>query len=101
MELWLYELGLPRKEYVESDDAVTCQDISQRNHIHSYLITDGQYIPILPRKRPIATQNNRSTDEEQHPTAIYSFGLPVNHAKITPPVTTTYNLQQQTMFAVW
>ena len=30
-KLWLYEVSLACKKYVESDDCVTCQAISQRN----------------------------------------------------------------------
>ena len=32
-KLWLYEVSLARKEYVEPDDAVTRQAISMRNQI--------------------------------------------------------------------
>ena len=98
-ELWLNKVGLARKEYVEPDDAVTCQAISQQNQIHSFLITVGQFIPILPRKRPIATQHNRITGEEQHAASVHFFGPLAKRASVTPPVTTTDNLQQQTLFA--
>ena len=82
-ELWLYEVGLARKEYVEPDNSVTCQAISQRNQKHSFLITDGLFIPILPRKRPIiTTQNNRITDEEQHATAVHFLGPPSKRARV-------------------
>ena len=97
-ELWLYEVSLARKEYVEPDNAVTCQAISQRNQIHSFLITDGPFIPILPRERPVATQNNHITDEEQHTTAVFFFGPPAKRARVTSPVATTDNFQQQTLF---
>ena len=97
-ELWLYEVSLARKEYVEPDDAVTCQAISQRNQMQSFLIDDGPFIPILPRERTIATQNNRISDEEQHAAAVLFFGLPVKRARVTPTVATTDHLQQQTLF---
>ena len=97
-ELWLYEVSLACKGYVEPDDTVTRQAISQRNQIHSFLITDGLFIQILPRKRPVATQNNRITDEEQNAAAVLFFGPPAKRARVTPPVATTDNLPQQTLF---
>ena len=97
----MYEVSLARNEYVEPDNAVTRQTISQRNQMHSYLITDGPFIPILPRERPVATQNNRISDEEQHAATDFFFGPPAKRARVTPPVTTTDNLQQQTLFAAW
>ena len=98
-ELWLYKVSMACKKYVEPDDAVTRQAISQQNQMHSFLITDGPFIPILPRERLVATQNNRITDEEQHATAVNFFGQPTKRARVTPPVTTTINFQQQTLFA--
>ena len=99
-ELWLDEVGLARKEYVEPDDEVTCQAISQRNQMHSFLTTVRPLIPILPRKKPIATQHNRIKDEEQHAASVYFFGPPAKRTRVTSLVTTTDNLQQQTLFAV-
>ena len=92
-------MGLARKEYVEPDNAVTRQTISQRNQMHSFLKTVGPFIPILPRKRPITTQHNRITEREQHAASVHIFGPPVKRARVTPPVTTTNNLQLETMFA--
>ena len=92
-------MSLACKEYVEPDDEVTRQAISQRNQMQAFLITAGPFIPILPRKRPIATQNNRITDEEQHAAVVHFFGPPAKRARATPPVITTDNLQQQTLFA--
>ena len=91
-------MSLARKEYVKPDDAVTRQAITQQNQMHSFLITDGPFIPILPRERPVATQNNRITDEEQHAATVRFFGPPAKRARVTPPVATTDNLQQQTLF---
>ena len=88
-ELWLNEVSLAHKEYVEPDDEVTRQAISQQNQMHSFLITVGPFIPILHRKRPIATQHNRITDEEQHATSVHFFGPPAKRARVTLPVTTT------------
>ena len=93
-ELWMYQVNQACKEYVEPDDTVTCQAISQRNQMHSFLITDSPFIPILPRERSIATQNNRITDEEQHTAAVHFFGPPAKRARVTSLVTTTDNLQQ-------
>ena len=92
-------MSLARKEYVEPDHEVTCQAISQRNQTQAFLITAGPCIPILPRKRPITTKHNRITNEEQHAASVHFFGPPAKHTRITPPVTTTDNLQQQTEFA--
>ena len=69
--------------------------------MHSFLITDGLFIPIPPRERPVATQNNRILDEEQHAAAVLFFGPPAKRARVTPTVATTDNLQQQTLFTVW
>ena len=69
--------------------------------MQAFLITAGPFIPILPRKRPIATQHNRITNEEQHAASVHFFGSPAKRVTVTPPVTTTDNLQQQTLFAAW
>ena len=87
-------MGLACKEYVESGDAVICQAISQQNQMHSFLTTVGPFIPILPRKRPVATQHNSITDEEQHATSVHFFGPPAKRARVTPTVATTNNIQQ-------
>ena len=63
-KLWLYEVSLARKEYVEPDSAVTRQAISMRNQMQSFLINNGPVIPIIPRDRPVATQDNRIFNEE-------------------------------------
>ena len=69
-KLWLYEVSLTRKEYVDPDNANMRQAISQHNQMQSFLITNGPLLHIIPRKRPVASQNNRILDEEQHAAAI-------------------------------
>ena len=86
-------MSLAHKEYVESDDAVTSQVIFQRNQMHSYLIIDGPFIPILFRERSVATQNNRILDESQHAAVVLFFGPPAKRARVIPTVATTDNLQ--------
>ena len=91
-------MSLAYKEYVKPDNEVTCQAASQQNQMQAFLITDGPFIPIPPRERPVATQNNRITDGEQHAATINFFGSPAKRARVTSPVTTTDNIQQQTLF---
>ena len=87
-------MGLARKEYVEPDNEVTCQVTFQRNQMQALLITAGPFIPIPPRDRPFATQNNHITDKAQLVAAIHFFGPPAKCARVTPSMTTTDNLQQ-------
>ena len=95
-------MSLARKEYVEPDDEITRQAISIRNQVQSFLITDSPLIPIIPRDRPAATQDNRISHEEQHTAAIRFFGQPAaKHARVTPSAITTNTLLQQTLFTVW
>ena len=96
--LWLEEVSLARKEYVEPDDEVTRQAISQRNQMQAFLNITGPFVPVPPRDRPVAVQNNRITDEAQRRAAINFFGPPAQRTRVTPSVTTTDNLQQQTLF---
>ena len=91
-------MSLTRKEYVEPDDKVTHQVISQRNQMQFFLITDGPLAPIISQDRPVATQDNCISNEEQHKAAIQFFGPPAKHAQVTAPVTTTGNFQQRTLF---
>ena len=72
-KLWLYEMSLAHKEYVEPDNTITCQAISMRNQMQSFLITNDPRIPIIPRERPVATQDNCISDDEQHAVAIGSL----------------------------
>ena len=96
------EVSLARKEYVEPDDAIRHQVISTRNQMQSFRIINGPLLPIIPRKRSIAIQNNRISNKEQHAAAIRFFGpLAKRAARVTPAVTTTDNLLQQTLFTVW
>ena len=88
-------------ECVEPDDAVTRQAISMGSQVQSILITNDPLIPIIPQNRPVATQDNCISNEEQHATAIQFFGPSAKRAQITPSVTTTNILLQQTLFTVW
>ena len=97
-ELWLEEVRLARMEYVKPDDEVTWQAISQRNQIQAFLGITGPFITPPPRRRPVAVQDNRITDEAQHRAAINFFGPPTKRARVTPSVTTTDTLRQQTLF---
>ena len=85
-------------EYVEPDDDVTRQAISQRNQIQAFLGITSPFIPPPPRRRPVAVQDNRITDEAQHRAAINFFGPKAKRARVTPTVTTTDTLRQQTLF---
>ena len=72
------------------------------NQMQSFLITDGPLIPIIPWDRPVATQDNRISDEEQHVATIRFFGQPAaKRAQVTPSATTTNTLLQQTLFTAW
>ena len=73
-KLWLHEVSLARKEYVEPDDKVTRQAISMRNQMQSFLITDGPLIPIIPWDRLVATQDNHISDGKQRAATIRFFG---------------------------
>ena len=97
-ELWLEDVRLARMEYVKPDDEVTRQATSQRNQIQAFLITNGPFLPIPPRDRPVATQDNRTTNEEQHAAAIQFFGPPTKRTRVTPSVTTASTLLQRTLF---
>ena len=100
-KLWLYEVSLVCKEYVEPDDRIRRQAISMGNQMQSFLITNGPFLPIIHQKRSVATQNNRILDDKQHTAAIRFFGPPAKRAQVTPTVTTTNNIQQQTLFTIW
>ena len=96
--LWLREVRLARKEYVEPDDEVTQQAISQRNLMQTFLSIDGPLVPTTPRDRPVATQDNNITVEAQVAVGTRFFG----HQKekcLRPPsiVTTAANLLQRTL----
>ena len=92
------ELSLACKEYVEPDDEVTRQATSQCNQMQAFLNIADPFVPTPQRDRPVAVQDNRITDEAQRHAAINFFGPPAKRARVTPIVTTTDNLQQQTLF---
>ena len=95
-------MSLARKEYVEPDDEVSRQAISQRNQMQTFLITDGLLTPIIPRDRPVATQDNCITKEDQLAASIQFFGPPTaKRSQVTSIVTTTTNLMQRTLLGVW
>ena len=97
-KLWLHEVSLARKEYVEPDNEVTCQAISQRNQMQAFLITNGPFLPITSRHRPVATQDNCITNKEQHAVAILFFGPPTTRTRVSSSVTTASTLLQRTLF---
>ena len=97
-KLMLHEVSLACKEYVQADNEVTHQAISLRNQMQTFLITDSPLVPTIPRDRPVATQDNRITKEEQLAASIQFFGESVaKRARITPSASTN-NLQQRTLF---
>ena len=91
-------MSLARKEYVEADDEITCQAISQRNQMQTFLGITGPFLPSPKRDRPVATQDNRITNEEQHAAAVQFFGPPTKRTRVTPSVATASTLLQRTMF---
>ena len=76
-KLWLQEVSLALKEYVEPDNEVTCQAIPQCNQMQTFLITDGPLIPTIPRDRPVATQDNCITEDDQLAASIRFIGEPI------------------------
>ena len=97
-EFWLEEVSLAQKEYVKPDDEVTRQATSQQNQMQAFLNPAGPFVSIPPRDRPVAVQNNHITNEAQRRAATKFFGAPTWRTRVTPTVTTTDNLQQQTLF---
>ena len=53
--LWLREVELARKEYVEPDNAVTRQAIAQRRVMQTFLSIAEPLAPTTPTEQPIAT----------------------------------------------
>ena len=95
---------LARKEYVEPDSDLIRQAISMRNQMQAFLITDGPLLPVPPRNRPIATQDNRISDKEQQAASVRLCGTqlpPAKRARVSPTETHTDNLQQRTLFNSW
>ena len=70
--LWLELVCLAHREYVESTSEIIHQAISMRNQIQSFLITNYSLLPVTPRERHVATQDNQISVEEQ-PTASVRF----------------------------
>ena len=66
--------------------------------MQAFLNTTGPFVPIPPRDRPVAVQDNRITDEAQRRAAINFFGPPAKRTRVTPTVTTTDNLQVASLF---
>ena len=64
-QLWLREVQLARKEYVEPDDAVTRQAIAQRKVMQTFLRIVEPLVPTTPTERPVATQENHITEKAQ------------------------------------
>ena len=103
-KLWLKLVNLARKENVEPDSEIVCQAISMQNQMQAFLITDDPLLPIPPRNRPIATQENCISDEEQQAASVRFFGTqipPTKRARVASSVTNTANFQQRTLFNSW
>ena len=95
---------LARKEYNEPDSDIIRQAISMRNQMQAFLITDRPLLPAPPCDRPIVTQENRISDEEQQAASVRFFGTqlpPTKRARVSSSVTNTANFQQQTLFNSW
>ena len=93
-------MRLASKEYVEPDDEVTWQAISQRNQMQTFLVTDGPLVPTMPRDRPVATQDNHITDKAQVAAHTRFFGrLKEKRTQPTSIVTTATNLLQRKLQA--
>ena len=92
---------LARVQYEEPDSDIIRQAISGRNQMEAFLITNGPFLPVPPRKRPVATQDNRISNEDQQAASVQFFGtqLPApKRARITTTVAQTPLLQQQIRF---
>ena len=63
-------MSLARKEYVEPDDEITRRAISQRNQMQTFFGITGPFLPTPKRDRPVSTQENRITNEQEHAAAI-------------------------------
>ena len=66
--------------------------------MQAFLITNGPFLPIPSQDRPVATQDNGITNEEQRAAAIHYFGPPTTRTRVTPSVTTASTLFQRTLF---
>ena len=103
-QLWLKSVTLARKEYDEPDSEIVRQAISMRTQMQAFLTTDGPFLPVPPRDRPIATQEHRISVEDQQAASVRHFGIelrPKKRARVTSTVTDTENYQQRTLFNSW
>ena len=71
---WLEIVCLARADYEEPDSAIICQAIFQRNQIQEYLLTNGPLVSVPARRRPIAIQDNRISEEAQQAATAKFFG---------------------------
>ena len=72
--------------------------------MQAFLITDGPLLPVPPRDRPIATQENRISVADQQAASVRHFGIqlrPKKRARVASIVTDTENYQQRTLFNSW
>ena len=103
-KLWLKAVTLARKEYDEPDSEIVRQAISMRTQMQAFLTTDGPFLPVPPRDRPIATQEHCISVEDQQAASVRHFGIklrPKKRARVTSTVTDTENYQQRTLFNSW
>ena len=103
-KLWLKAVTLARKEYDEPDSEIVRQAISMRTQMQAFLTTDGPFLPVPPRDRPIATQEHCISVEDQQAASVWFFGIqlrPTKQARMAPSVTNTENYQQRTLFNSW
>ena len=75
---------LARADYEEPDSVIIRQAISQRNQIQEYLPTNGPLVSISARRRPIAIQDNRISEEAQQATTAKFFGTTLVSAPNLP-----------------
>ena len=103
-KLWLKSVTLARTEYDEPDSENIRQAISMRNQMQAFLITNGPLLPVPPRDRPIATQENHISLPDQQAASVWFFGIqlqPTKRARVASIVTDTENYQQCTLFNSW
>ena len=93
--LWLREVHLARKDYVEPDDDVTRQAIAQRKVMQTFLNIDGPLVATTPRDRPVATQDNRITTEAQVAATSKHFGPPKERRRRPPSIVTNATILLQ------
>ena len=97
-KLWLQEVRLARKEYVEPDDEVTCQAISQCKVMQIFLSIDDPLDPTTPRDRPVATKDNHISEKAQVAGGTRFFGRPKEkRPRPSSIVITAANLLQRTL----